>query len=484
VSASGNGITGLSSIGTLPSTTTAAPQDLLGISQSGTDHAITYANLINGQTIDMAQPAGPVSDSDSFWVAQDGNAMTSQTFGAVWPWIASKLVSFKLPVTEITVNTTLDGTVHNARVLVCSQAVTLTPVAANMGSGFQCDIINLSSGSVSFAGSVITSTGASLLAPGQAATVRCVTYSGGSVVYVAMGGGGGGQAVPGPVTAILSISQTINSVSLAWTAPASGGSVSGYTVEYRPTGSSSWTVVSQSVTTSSYTVSGLSPTTSYDFCVIATNAAGSGVSSAIFTASTLSAGNTPDMVGNITAGNATSSSMQLTWQAPSTGAAPMSYTVQYRVAGSSSWTGSISGVSTTAQIISGLVANTSYDFAVIAVNANGSGPLSTVVTASTAAQAGTVTSIVWNVAPSGSYTHGTGVIGVNAHVTPANAPVQFGFSASATVAPSSWTAGGFVNTNLWGAYVPTPATAGAWYAWVTGTDGSSPTVYATAFTVT
>ena len=176
--------------------------------------------------------------------------------------------------------------------------------------------------------------------------------------------------------------------------------------------------------------------------------------------------------------------MQVTWHAPSTGAAPTSYTVQYRVAGSSSWTGSISGVSTTAQIISGLVANTSYDFAVIAVNANGSGPLSAVVTASTSAQAGAVTSLVWNVAPSGSYMNGTGVIGVNAHVTPANAPVQFGFSASATVAPSSWTAGGFVNTNLWGAYVPTPATAGAWYAWVTGTDGSRPTVYANAFTVT
>jgi prolipoprotein diacylglyceryltransferase len=42
----------------------------------------------------------------------------------------------------------------------------------------------------------------------------------------------------------------------------------------------------------------------------------------------------------------------------------------------------------------------------------------------------------------------------------------------------------FVNTDLWGAYVSTPASAGTWYAWVEGTDGSKPTVYPTPFTVT
>jgi hypothetical protein len=41
-----------------------------------------------------------------------------------------------------------------------------------------------------------------------------------------------------------------------------------------------------------------------------------------------------------------------------------------------------------------------------------------------------------------------------------------------------------VNTDLWGSYVSTPATAGTWYAWVEGTDGSHQTVYPTAFTVT
>jgi hypothetical protein len=94
-----------------------------------------------------------------------------------------------------------------------------------------------------------------------------------------------------------------------------------------------------------------------------------------------------------------------------------------------------------------------------------------------------VTAVTWNVAPTGSYTHGSGSIGVNAHITPASAPVQFGFSASLTVPPVTWTAAILVNTDLWAAYVNTPTTAGTWYAWVEGADGSFPTVCPASFTV-
>ena len=41
-----------------------------------------------------------------------------------------------------------------------------------------------------------------------------------------------------------------------------------------------------------------------------------------------------------------------------------------------------------------------------------------------------------------------------------------------------------VNSDFWGVYAPTPASAGTWYAWVAGPDGSMPTVYPTPFTVT
>ena len=36
-----------------------------------------------------------------------------------------------------------------------------------------------------------------------------------------------------------------------------------------------------------------------------------------------------------------------------------------------------------------------------------------------------------------------------------------------------------VNSNLWGNYVPTPATAGTWYVWAEGLDGSAPTISST-----
>lgn len=385
ISASGSGAPA-NSIGALPATTTAAAQDLIGISQSGTDHAIAYANLIDGQTIDTAQPAGAASDGDTFWVAQGSNTMAAQTFSAVWPWIAAKLSSVRTPLVELTANTTLDGAVHNERILVCSQPVTLTPLAANMGSGFACEIVNLSSGSVFISGSIISATATSFLLPGQAMTLRCLTYSGGTVFYAFMGGGGTAPAAPGQISSLSSTAQTSSSVTLTWLPPAVGGT-------------------------------------------------------------------------------------------------PASYMVQYRIAGNSVWQTSAAGLSGTSEIVSNLSASTTYDFSVIAINAGGSGPLSAIVTTNTSAPTGAVTSIAWNVAPSGSYTHGSGVIGVNAHVTPAAAAIQFGFSSSSIRAPSGWTVGSIVNTNLWGAYVPTPPTAGTWYAWASGTDGSAPTVYATAFTV-
>lgn len=387
ISASGSGSPAQGMIGTLPLATAASAQDLVGISQSGTDHAIAYASLINGQTIDTAQPASGVSDGDAFWVAQGSNTMTAQTFSAVWPWIVTKLLSVKTPTVEIAVNTTLDGTMHNGRLLVCSQPVTLTPLATNMGDGFHCEIVNLSTGAVTIAGSVISSIGTSTLAPGQATTLRCLTYSGGTVFYAFMSGGSITLAAPGQVSALAATAQA-------------------------------------------------------------------------------------------------SSSVTLSWQAPTAGGMPSSYTVQYRIAGASNWPMSTASLSGTSQTITSLSPSTAYDFSVVAVNAAGSGPPSAIVTIRTAAPAGTVTAIAWNVAPVGNYLHGSGAIGVNVHVTPATAAVQFGFSSSTTMAPSSWVAGSIVNTDLWGAYVPTPSAAGQWYGWASGTDGSAPTVYAAAFTVT
>jgi hypothetical protein len=134
--------------------------------------------------------------------------------------------------------------------------------------------------------------------------------------------------------------------------------------------------------------------------------------------------------------------------------------------------------------VAGLLPTTSYDFEVLAANAAGTGAASSVTTASTASSNVAVTSITWNVVPSGSYAHGSGAIGVNVQVSPSNAPVELGFSTSETIPPQNWTAGSYVNSDLWGAYVDTPSSAGTWYAWAEGVNGSMPTVFPTGFVVT
>ena len=148
-----------------------AGQDLVAVSHAGTDCAISYSNFLDGITIDQAQAAGPVSDTDTIWAAQGSNVMASQTFSAIWVWIVSNLPTYKAPVVEITTSVNLDTTVHNGRILVCSQPVTLTPLTTNMGSGFQCTVINASVGTVTFGAGFVTSTGSLTLGPQQAASI-------------------------------------------------------------------------------------------------------------------------------------------------------------------------------------------------------------------------------------------------------------------------------------------------------------------------
>ena len=390
ISATGSGGgSGVPQIASLAPVSSIGASDLVAISQGGADHAITYANLLDGLTIDVAQPASPAGDADSLWVAQGSSTMLRQSFAAVWAWLAAKLPTYHLPVVELTTNTTLDGTVHNGRVLVCSQPITLTPALINMGSGFFCDVINASSGSVTFAAGITTSSGTPMLTSGQVASLRAATYSAGTLIFASMPGSGGGAPLnpPGQVTGVTASSQTTSSISLTWLAAPSGG----------------------------------------------------------------------------------------------TGA---TYTILYRLNGTTTWIASATSIAVTAAAVSGLLASTPYDFQVVCVNAAGSGPASVVLTASTAATATSVTSISWNMVPSGSYTRGSGSIGVNVLVSPSASPVQFGFSTSTDMLPTTWTTAINVNSNLWGQYVPTPAAPGTWYVWAEGTDGSHPTIYPTSFPVT
>jgi hypothetical protein len=125
IGAGSSGGTGFgSAIGALSVVGTVSAQDLVPVSHAGLDCAISYGNLINGVTIDQASIAMAVNDSDTMWVAQGTNVMASQTFAAIWAWIAGKLLTFKMPVVEVIASTNLEAAVHNGRLLICSQPIT------------------------------------------------------------------------------------------------------------------------------------------------------------------------------------------------------------------------------------------------------------------------------------------------------------------------------------------------------------------------
>lgn len=475
------------SITSLPTVTTIAQGDLVGISQGGADKSISYENFLGGQTIDEAQAAVLVSADDTMWVAQGSSTMVRQTFAAVWTWITTNLPTYKCPVIEITSSTNLDTTVHNGRILVCSQPVLLMPILVNMGPGFSCSVLNCSGSNVTFGSGILTSSGAGALLPGQSCTLQGITYSGGSFIYAAISSGSTSavQGLPGIPTDLSLNNVTDNSIELSWSAPNFGGTVASYTAQYRVTGAVAWTISSSNFTSSNCTVVGLQAATSYDFSVFAANTIGIGPISNITTGVTSSAtGTLPGQVSGLAASGPTDDSITLTWEAPDTGSIPVTYCIAYCVVGTTNWNSFASGVTSLSMTVTGLSSGTSYEFQVTASNSVGVGPSSSSVQQSTSASGNAVTSIVWNLMPSGTYTHGSGSIGVNAQVNPATAQIQFGFSVSSTVPPASWTVATNVTGSLWGTYVTTPDTPGTWYAWAEGIDGSALTVCSNSFTVT
>ena len=460
-------------------------QDLLPVNQAGTNCAIAYGNLINGLTINQAQHAGAVGDSDTFWSAQGSDVMASQNFAAVWSWIATKLPLYQTPVIELTANINLDPVLHNARILICSQPITITAVAGVVTSGFRCELINASSGVVTLGTGFVSSTGATTLTSWQSAFLLGVTYSGGTVTYASISGTAGGNVLlPGQVGNVSSSGAGTTFITVSWQAPQTGPTPAGYIPLSRVSGTSVWTTWPE-VASTTFQATGLTPSTSYDFAIQAAAASGTGPASTILTVTTAagSQGAVPPQVIGLAATVISRNAVRLAWTSQTGAGAATGFTVQYRISGTSSWTTSVSGVTGNGTTVSGLQTATSYDFLVYGSNSAGAGPASAIVTTITPAAPNSVTSITWNMLPSGTYAKGSGSIGVNANVSPPTSAVQFGFSLSPTMPPSTWTQALFVNSNLWGAYLPAPATAGTWYAWAEGLDGSAPTVSSTSFTV-
>jgi hypothetical protein len=71
-------------------------------------------------------------------------------------------------------------------------------------------------------------------------------------------------------------------------------------------------------------------------------------------------------------------SFDLSWQPPAASQGPFSYVVQQRLAGASQWSQLGPPISATTFTVTGLLAGSSYDFQVAALNANGQGPWVTI----------------------------------------------------------------------------------------------------------
>ncbi|MDR1877274.1 MAG: fibronectin type III domain-containing protein [Flavobacteriaceae bacterium] len=130
-----------------------------------------------------------------------------------------------------------------------------------------------------------------------------------------------------------------------------------YTVEYKISTASAWTVATSNLTTNTYILSGLVAGASYNLRVKAncSSSASSGYTMSNFT--TLLCGTPSDLsVSNITDKGAT-----LKWTAVS---GAKSYTVEYKTSAASTWTVATSTLATNTYTLSGLTDNTTYNWRV------------------------------------------------------------------------------------------------------------------------
>ncbi len=201
---------------------------------------------------------------------------------------------------------------------------------------------------------------------------------------------------PGAPASLAAGTPGSNSVPLTWSAPSSGGgSITDYIVQFSATGANSWATFADGTSSATgATVGGLNSGTTYDFRVAAINAAGTGSYSTITGITTASVLTVPSAPTSLAAGTPASTTVPLTWVAPTAGGGAISdYVVQYAAAGTAFATATTfsDGVTAaTGATVTGLTASTSYDFRVAAINAAGTGPYAQVLNITTASSGATV----------------------------------------------------------------------------------------------
>ena len=190
--------------------------------------------------------------------------------------------------------------------------------------------------------------------------------------------------VPAAPTSLTATATSTTQINLAWTDNATNET--GYTVERRsPAGSGSYsTVTTLSAGANSFSNTGLTESTQYEYRVYATNAAGNSANSNAASKFTIPA--TPT---GLTATAVSSSQINLAWTDVSTG--NTGQRIERRSPSGSGSYSTLTTVSATATTYSdtGLTASTSYEYRIVATNADYDSSPSTAANATT--QSGTTT---------------------------------------------------------------------------------------------
>ncbi len=170
---------------------------------------------------------------------------------------------------------------------------------------------------------------------------------------------------PGQVTN-LALTAGDGEIDASWDVPS--GTITGYDVEYKESGVSSWTDAGHSGTTASHTIDSLTNGTAYDVRVRAKNGGGNGAWSA--TASATPQPGAPGQVTNLalTAGDG---EIDATWDVPS--GTVTGYDVEYKESSASSWTDAGHTGTNASHTIDSLTNGTEYDVRVRAKNGGGNG---------------------------------------------------------------------------------------------------------------
>ena len=194
--------------------------------------------------------------------------------------------------------------------------------------------------------------------------------------------------VPGVPGNLSAQADGISRIDLSWRAPGTdgGAQITGYRVEVSDNGGNTWQTLVANTRNSSttYTHTGLAPASTRHYRISAINRIGVGRASGIASATTDAT--VPDPPTNLQATTAESTTIELTWTAPSyDGGAPISgYRIEVRV-DSTTWTDLVrsTGVTATAYSHTGLQPGATRHYRVSAVNVAGTGKPSNIASATT-----------------------------------------------------------------------------------------------------